>query len=123
MNTGFLGPAVATVLTVHGIETQQLFVHPPNVPWLQQYLPFTVLNPVLLSPNTKELVAPVATVLTVHGIETAHIVITRNVSRSLQQYLPFTVLKLKSRLAKLAEAERGLQQYLPFTVLKREYPS
>ena len=47
MNTGFLGPAVATVLTVYGIETNlsgyfqsalaQLFE-------LQQYLPFTVLK-------------------------------------------------------------------------------
>ena len=43
MNTGFLGPAVATVLTVYGIETlvlaSWLFGY-----WLQQYLPFTVLK-------------------------------------------------------------------------------
>ena len=46
MNTGFLGPAVATVLTVYGIETLRIvlvfgfsfFV------LLQQYLPFTVLK-------------------------------------------------------------------------------
>ena len=46
MNTGFLGSAVATVLTVYGIETLQnwtvrVFSNAP----LQQYLPFTVLKP------------------------------------------------------------------------------
>ena len=45
MNTGFLGPAVATVLTVYGIET---LYHLPlcyafGLP-LQQCLPFTVLK-------------------------------------------------------------------------------
>ena len=46
INTGFLRPAVATVLTVHGIETPSALLRPPK------------------SSNT------VATVLTVHGIET-----------------------------------------------------
>ena len=45
MNTGFLGPAVATVLTVYGIETQGSLIHAR-----QRFL--------------------VATVLTVYGIET-----------------------------------------------------
>ena len=45
MNIGFLGPAVATVLTVYGIET------------LSSILPFKLLK--------------VATVLTVYGIETS----------------------------------------------------
>ena len=45
MNTGFLGPAVATVLTVYGIET--LVIH-------KVYTSFYI----------------VATVLTVYGIET-----------------------------------------------------
>ena len=46
MNTGFVRPAVATVLTVYGIETPQygesscLF----KAETLQQYLPFTVLK-------------------------------------------------------------------------------
>ena len=47
MNTGFLRHAVATVLTVYGIETSSRFL------WrfvsncrLQQCLPFTVLKPV-----------------------------------------------------------------------------
>ena len=44
MNTGFLGPAVATVLTVYGIET---LIFPTCIPVLH-----------------------VATVLTVYGIET-----------------------------------------------------
>ena len=50
MNTGFLRPAVATVLTVYGIETKsKLFVTTPT------------------STNS------VATVLTVYGIETINI--------------------------------------------------
>ena len=49
MNTGFLGPAVATVLTVYGIET-------------------------LYSDILKPTNMPVATVLTVYGIETCNIV-------------------------------------------------
>ena len=44
MNTGFLGPAVATVLTVYGIET---------IAW-------SIVRPAFT----------VATVLTVYGIET-----------------------------------------------------
>ena len=43
MNTGFLGSAVATVLTVYGIETDHSYSH-DNVRKLQQYLPFTVLK-------------------------------------------------------------------------------
>ena len=46
MNTGFLGPAVATVLTVYGIETNS-----------------TIYKNLCLS-------STVATVLTVYGIET-----------------------------------------------------
>ena len=43
MNTGFVRPAVATVLTVYGIETNRnLFLH--IIKELQQYLPFTVLK-------------------------------------------------------------------------------
>ena len=45
MNTGFLRPAVATVLTVYGIETYDKFLTTFNViTKLQQYLPFTVLK-------------------------------------------------------------------------------
>ena len=46
MNTGFVRPAVATVLTVYGIETRlnkRAFKALTNK--LQQYLPFTVLKP------------------------------------------------------------------------------
>ena len=49
MNTGFLGPAVATVLTVHGIET--------TIDTLIIFVLYVV-----------------ATVLTVHGIETELII-------------------------------------------------
>ena len=71
MNTGFLGPAVATVLTVHGIETIEV---------CRMYHPCR----------------SVATVLTVHGIETSldNLINKSNTERVLQQYLPFTVLKL-----------------------------
>ena len=44
MNTGFLGPAVATVLTVYGIETQKNSKISLECKSLQQYLPFTVLK-------------------------------------------------------------------------------
>ena len=48
MNTGFLGPAVATVLTVYGIETFSISLILRNLFLLQQYLPFTVLKPTLV---------------------------------------------------------------------------
>ena len=44
MNTGFLGPAVATVLTVYGIETLSINLVMAFQYGLQQYLPFTVLK-------------------------------------------------------------------------------
>ena len=43
MNTGFLGPAVATVLTACGIETSILDGVAVNCQ-LQQYLPLAVLK-------------------------------------------------------------------------------
>ena len=48
MNTGFLGPAVATVLTVYGIETivRWMIQNFAELKQLQQCLPFTVLKPV-----------------------------------------------------------------------------
>ena len=67
MNTGFLGPAVATVLTVYGIETPNVRLKSASA-LLQQYLPFTVLKPFNFLYNT--VVIFVATVLTVYGIET-----------------------------------------------------
>ena len=68
MNTGFLGPAVATVLTVYGIETDWPLIRREILLELQQYLPFTVLK---------------------HSTRATRI---RN-HTLLQQYLPFTVLK------------------------------
>ena len=68
MNTGFLGLAVATVLTVYGIETHY-------------------------KTRTHILIDTVATVLTVYGIETHSSTTTIRANNRLQQYLPFTVLK------------------------------
>ena len=44
MNTGFVRPAVATVLTVYGIETGTSCYNVNLFNGLQQYLPFTVLK-------------------------------------------------------------------------------
>ena len=74
MNTGFLRHAVATVLTVYGIET--------------------ILLVVLVLQHTL-----VATVLTVYGIETLIWGMDINPDKiKLQQCLPFTVLKHMLRL-------------------------
>ena len=145
MNTGFLGPAVATVLTVYGIETLQMRNRCLRIDvLLQQYLPFTVLKLIHGEKSTyKSKVATVltvygietgcttsqctpntsvATVLTVYGIETFPLMIcvSFNKSQWLQQYLPFTVLKhLFSSLLFFFCFIFRLQQYLPFTVLKQ----
>ena len=91
MNTGFLGLAVATVLTVYGIET---------------FL-------ALIGHHDECLVA---TVLTVYGIETDKLG-HNPLDEVLQQYLPFTVLKRFSITIE-SFCKFMLQQYLPFTVLK-----
>ena len=44
MNTGFVRPAVATALTVYGIETCGLLYTTGGTVRLQQHLPFTVLK-------------------------------------------------------------------------------
>ena len=49
MNTGFLRHAVATVLTVYGIETIKEAFCWQLINALQQCLPFTVLKPLLLA--------------------------------------------------------------------------
>ena len=86
---------VATVLTVHGIETlYYLFIWVFILYKLQQSLPFTVLKLEIALPS-KWLFSGVATVLTVHGIETQHIFHhPYEYQDTLQQSLPFTVLKL-----------------------------
>ena len=68
INTGLLRHAVATALTVYGIETQYLG-----------------------TPRTRS--EFVATALTVYGIETTKIKEDYSSGKTLQQLLPFTVLK------------------------------
>ena len=69
MNTGLLRHAVATVLTVYGIETTRITRSTLLLAKLQQCLPFTVLKQIMSTFN--EAVYIVATVLTVYGIETS----------------------------------------------------
>ena len=95
MNTGFLGPAVATVLTVYGIETRT-FVHT----FVIVKVVATVLTVYGIETNSGLITSAslkyqsVATVLTVYGIETfMHLFIKIKFFHELQQYLPFTVLK------------------------------
>ena len=96
MNTGFLRHAVATVLTVYGIETYS------SIPMASAIL-------------------SVATVLTVYGIETNFLDSVTAIDTALQQCLPFTVLK--PYIEDKVNNEYGLQQCLPFTVLKRSIVS
>ena len=95
MNTGLLRPAVATVLTVYGIETaKKPFYEYRIVTPLQQSLPFTVLKRPLVDEFLR------------YG--------------ALQQSLPFTVLKhLYCSCNKVRF--NALQQSLPFTVLKQHH--
>ena len=69
MNTGFLRHAVATVLTVYGIETILGEGYDCDYSSLQQCLPFTVLKRFIGVSSAFETWS-VATVLTVYGIET-----------------------------------------------------
>ena len=70
MNTGLLRPAVATVLTVYGIETKVTLDDTLKQYALQQSLPFTVLKHSFFNYNLFTIFNFVATVLTVYGIET-----------------------------------------------------
>ena len=117
MNTGFVRPAVATVLTVYGIETILDRLFP-----LQWILVATVLTVYGIETESKRAnirrFELVATVLTVYGIETTGCTpVIEVLVKKLQQYLPFTVLKLSRRSLRAANSSE-LQQYLPFTVLK-----
>ena len=119
MNTGPLRPAVATALTVYGIETYDqmyqyhlhkvataltvygietewrqtvsIFGYSCNSPYRLRYWNSNVLDGALFS-------LIVATALTVYGIETHYIRFVLVKSLPLQQPLPFTVLKPKNYL-------------------------
>ena len=93
MNTGFLGPAVATVLTVYGIETINTYTNFSFYIMLQQYLPFTVLKPFCRISVIAELIRCNSTYrLRYWNLIKSSILF--QVPWQLQQYLPFTVLKL-----------------------------
>ena len=72
INTGFLDPAVATVLTACGIETIKKYI--PYIKTLyiqlQQCLPLAVLKPTEGFSGSGNTIPSVATVLTACGIET-----------------------------------------------------
>ena len=140
MNTGFLRYAVATVLTVYGIETSRIrngckvsinklqqclpfTVLKPRFRdfavnegyWLQQCLPFTVLKPLYFSGLSEALMKlqqclPFTVLKLLARLDACHFLM-------LQQCLPFTVLKLVPFYFRRTRSSR-LQQCLPFTVLK-----
>ena len=72
LNTGFLDPAVATVLTACGIETISIPIDAEVPKWilLQQYLPLAVLKLSFQNIIITNKYILVATVLTACGIET-----------------------------------------------------
>ena len=91
MNTGFLGSAVATVLTVYGIETCDIvdLIVSNNVATVLTVYGIETSSPTLTDTRFSD----VATVLTVYGIETPIKTAPMKYRNALQQYLPFTVLK------------------------------
>ena len=104
INTGFLDPAVATVLTACGIETGWSSSIPSSGVTLQQCLPLAVLKP---SIKTRLLFSSyyVATVLTACGIETNLPLEITSIKITLQQCLPLAVLKLQTSCGTLCPAE------------------
>ena len=120
MNTGFLRHAVATVLTVYGIETVwiNLALDIPisccNSAYRLRYWNQNTSAARLLVVTTL-----VATVLTVYGIETRIDAYDNLNIGELQQCLPFTVLKLINVCLRQNNWFCSLQQCLPFTVLKQ----
>ena len=71
MNTGFLGPAVATVLTVYGIETVNIgIISRTNSTTVATVLTVYGIETLGLYRNSDVVLTKVATVLTVYGIET-----------------------------------------------------
>ena len=118
MNTGLLRPAVATALTVYGIETCIWSVKLSFKSQLQRHLPFTVLKPssLCLTTSTNTIVA---TALTVYGIETLRGIIIY-LSQLFRVATALTVYGIET----INQCRRGmlkskLQRHLPFTVLKR----
>ena len=118
MNTGFLGPAVATVLTACGIETA------PN--------PVPITAPLgcnstyrlrywNLHQIAKDIIILqiVATVLTACGIETDKRAKKADEFRSVATVLTACGIETKKKDKKKKKAKKELQQYLPLAVLKQ----
>ena len=118
MNTGLLRPAVATALTVYGIETYYTFITESsfkdscNSTYRLRYWNFWSHF------CNNDSSTMVATALTVYGIETRqiwNIIILTNSCNSTYRLQYWNCNFLESGFRILV----GLQQYLPFTVLKQ----
>ena len=135
---------VATVPTVYGIETEVPTFQNVRISYccnstyrlrywnpftrlaiqsmissLQQYLPFTVLKPLLtILINHNLIIVSCNSTYRLRYWNLSKAVNLGSVSSLLQQYLPFTVLKQASNHV-METIIVKLQQYLPFTVLKQ----
>ena len=98
MNTGFLRYAVATALTVYGIETLYLF--------------HSIINNCFFGCNST---------YRLRYWNKQFGLRMKIIQTSLQQHLPFTVLKHFNNNCFLGNGNSMLQQHLPFTVLKLCY--
>ena len=110
---------VATVLTVYGIETLTVCqVFRPYLWWLQQYLPFTVLKHscVLASPKEYHICCNSTYRLRYwNRLDASHI----RLHRIREVATVLTVYGIETGYQRCAVPSlQRLQQYLPFTVLK-----
>ena len=119
MNTGFVRPAVATVLTVYGIETinatnnLEASFQSCNSTYRLRYWNLLIFS---ISANMLNLGCNSTYRLRYWNKCSFFNAMKRR--SLLQQYLPFTVLKLVVLRGGELWSSTTLQQYLPFTVLK-----
>ena len=86
-------------------------------PWLQQYLPFTVLKLDMYVTTLLQVLNGCNSTYRLRYWNSNRTYRTKHITFELQQYLPFTVLKPFGYSLMYTVAYK-LQQYLPFTVLK-----